>query len=225
MGLVGVKATSNNGHVHHVGVAGTFQPTLAPWSLVTVLLPPRRGARLLLSFVMTHRRWARGRRRSLLWGKGRLRLRRGVELLVQSRWHVGVKDLIGCWPFPLRSDRALHAMRRGRRRWWMGAGQDVLIANKGCLHTEQRTWHASPMLGKQTPAGGHAPSLSEARTARRRKCSSQSGAWLSEEYKNLYHLLLCHLVYSFQPGLEIIPWSTVFRHNSQYKKTKGKKTK
>ena len=36
----------------------------------------------------------------------------------------------------------------------MGAGQDVLIANKGCLHTEQRTWHASPTLGKQTPAGG-----------------------------------------------------------------------
>lgn len=77
--------------------------------------------------------------------------------------------------------------------------------------------------GNKHQLGGHAPSLSEARTARRRKCSSQSGAWLSEEYKNLYHLQLCHLVYSFQPGLEIIPWSTVFRHNSQCKKKKRKK--
>ena len=150
---------------------------------------------------MTHwRTWGRGRRRSSPRGGGtfreRLRLRRGAELLVQSRRHVGVKDLIGGWLL-LLSDRVFHAMRTGRRRWWMGAGQDVLIANKGCLHTKQRTWHANPTLGKQTPPCahplGHVPSLGKAQTARRHKPSSKCKAQPSEGYKNLYDLLYCCL--------------------------------
>ena len=77
--------------------------------------------------------------------------------------------------------------------------------------------------GNKHQLGGHAPSLSKAWTARRRKCSSQSGAWLSEEYKNLYHLLLCHLVYSFQLGLEISPYVYCFSTIPCIRKQKGKK--